>query len=160
MKAIALVLLVAAACQAPRGAPTPMPQWLFGDWTGLRHDAVDNTAPMHYSVTPILGGAAFTETFAIQTPPHDYQGFAVVALERGTQRWAMQYVNSVRGTFARLDSADDFVFRSVQPQRTEDSELTYSRREDGGLWRTMRVRPVAGGEWRLLWRDELHRLPK
>jgi hypothetical protein len=168
MKAMALALLVgAAACHAPspRGAELPMPQWLLGDWTGVRRDADGKALPLRYSVAAILGGDAFTETITVQSPPRDYLGFAVVAFDRQQQRWAMLYVNAVRGTFARLESAAvaPWVFRSVAQDRSDDSELTYTRRDDGGLWRTMRVRPVRGGdtaaEWRLLWQDELHRLP-
>lgn len=168
MRALVLALLVGAACHAPpaHDASLPMPEWLLGDWTGVRRDGDGVAQPMQFSVAAILGGAAFTETIAVHSPPRDYLGFAVVAFDRSQQRWAMQYVNAVRGTFVRLesDAGDTWVFRSVQPQRRDDSELSYTRRDDGGLWRTMRVRPVGGGDapagWRLLWQDELHRLPR
>ena len=161
-------LALVAACQLAkaRSIAAPWPEWLQGQWAGTRRDGSNgSTAPMQFSVRPILAGAGFTEDLEVRGERSVYRGFAAIVFDREQARWVMQYANAGKGRFARLESdpgSEPLVFRSVTPDRTDDSALTYERRGDAGLVRTMRVaeRGAAAdtAAWRVLWQDDLQRV--
>lgn len=160
-----LALSILPACQGPGTAPVEGPEgpfdWTLGTWTGVRRDGNDDSeGAMTMRVEPILGGAGQTRHIEIEHDGGTYRGFAVQVLDPQLGRWVRQYVNAVRGRYARYEcdvAREPAVWRSASPTRTRESRLV-SERPAASRWRrTMEVSEDGGETWRVLWIDELER---
>lgn len=170
-------LAAAALLVAVASPPTPLPAsdagerephddlgWTVGTWQGFRQDGADgNRAPMTLRVETILAGAGLMEHLEVTHEGGVYRGLSVTVYDIEAGTWVRQYVNSTRGRFVRLEGevdGDRSTWRSTTPGRTRESRLV-SERLDGGRWRrTQQVSEDGGETWRILWRDELDRVPE
>lgn len=137
--------------------------WTVGAWQGFREDGADGTrAPMTLRVEEILAGAGLVEHLEVTHEGGVYRGFSVTVYDPEAGTWVRQYVNSTRGRFVRLEGEVDgerSTWRSTTPSRTRESRLVSERLDDGRWQRTQQVSEDGGETWRILWRDELERVP-
>lgn len=159
-------LLASAALAAPGTRPAQDSDrsalhWTLGAWEGVRRDGADGTeAPMTCRVEAILGGAGFAEHLEVRHDKGVYRGYAVAALDRDAGRWVRQYVNDVKGRFVRQEGSPDgdrITWRSVSPERKQESRMVSERIGAEGWRRTQSYSDDGGKTWKVRFVDELRR---
>ena len=115
---------------------------------------------MSMRVESILGGAGQLRQIEIGTGDNVYRGFAAQVFAPDLGRWARQYVNAVRGRFARLESEageSTTTWRSATPGLKRESRLVSERAGVDRWRRSMSISEEGGTSWSELWIDELER---
>lgn len=162
--AVLLLLPLASGCRiAPPPPSDPGPfDWTLGSWQGVRQDGGDGSRePMGMEVEPILAGKGQCHELEIHHSGGIYRGFAVQVYDPGLGCWVRQYVNDVRGTFARLEgnpTDQGSLWRSATPGRSRETRLV-SEQEGPDRWvRTLSVSEDGGATWKIRFVDELYRV--
>jgi len=156
---LSALLLPAAGCGT--AAPSLAPDWLVGDWHGVRRDGDDGSeAPMTSHIAALPDGPGQVERLEVASDGAPYVGFAVRVPSGSPGRWTMIYANASRESFARLEGevrGDGITWRSVTPGRRRESRVEVERLGENRWRRTNRVSEDGGVTWRVLFTDELRR---
>jgi hypothetical protein len=149
--------------------PAAVQDWTVGEWRGVRRDGGERTPEAEAAMTlrvellfadPVEGNGQVR-----RLEIGSYRGFASQLYEPALHRWVRQYANDVHRRFVRLEG-EVYGSRSVwqrPPQEGQEGDrrsILESEHFPDGRWLRTMYRSEDGGErWRVLWQDELWRVP-